>query len=123
MNDSKRISTSIKTRLIMLFVEVATLVGFYYLYTTYNLPMSLLGASFLFVSLLLFTLLKFNSLDKPKRVFSVGLTLSFLILTVLFAYKHFVSNISITTIHVGVIVIAPILLWKYLEKKTKKTEM
>jgi len=123
MNDSKRKRLSQSQLITSLLAELVILVGLYYLCTTYNLPMGLGGALFLLVVFAYLTLSKFNSLDKPKKVCFVGLTLASLVLTILFAYKHFVSDISITAIHVGVIMIAPILLWKHLEKKAKKPEI
>jgi hypothetical protein len=123
MDDSKRKRLSQSKLIASILAELVILIGLYYLCTTYNLPMGLIGASFLLVVFLYLTLSKFNSLDKPKKVCFVGFTLSSLVLAILFAYKRFVSKISITAIHVGVIMIAPILLWKHLEKKIKKPEV
>jgi hypothetical protein len=123
MNGPKKKGFSGSQLIVSILAELVILVGLYYLCTTYNLPMALGGALFLLVLFVYLTLSKFNSLDKPKKVGFVGLTLASLVLAILFAYKHFVSDISITAIHVGVIMIAPILLWKHLERKARKPEV
>jgi hypothetical protein len=98
---------------------MAIMVGLYCFFTYFKLPIGLTAALILFVFLLYFTVSKYKALDKNRKICFVGLTLSMFILSTLFGYKHFVFDISINTLHIGVIVLAPLLLWQYLEKKSK----
>ena len=119
MNDTKKKPLNIPELMISVIVKCVVLAGMYYLCKTFNLPMGLTGALILFVLFLYFTLSKYNSLDKPKRVCFIGLTFAALILSSLFAYKHFVTEIRITVLHIGIIILIPFLVWKILEKKSQ----
>ena len=119
MNDSKQKHLSIPEVMISVIVKIVILVGMYYICTIFNLPMGLTASLILFALLSYLTLSNYNSLDKPKRVCFVGLTLAAFVLSSLFAYKHFVSDIRITVLHIGGIILAPFFLWKVLEKKAK----
>jgi len=119
MNDTKKKPLNIPELMISVFVGCVVLAGIYFLCEAFNLPTGLTGALILFVLSLYLTLSKYNSLDKPKRVCFIGLTFAALILSSLFAYKHFVTEIRITALHVGIIILIPFLVWKILEKKSQ----
>jgi len=61
-----------------------------------------------------------NKLPRPKRVFIIGLTISAFILTILFAYKYYVSDIEINIIYIGILLVLPVLLMQHLEKREKE---
>jgi hypothetical protein len=119
MNDKEKKPLNIPELMISVFVTCVVLAGMYYLCETFNLPTGLTGALILFVLSLYLTLSKYNSLDTPKRVCFIGLTFATLILSSLFAYKHFVTEIRITVLHIGIIILIPFLVWKILEKKSQ----
>ena len=119
MNNPKQERINLSELIVTLFVKVAVIVGLYYFCTYFELPIGLTAALILFIFLLYFTVSKYKVLNKNRKICFVGLTVSAFILSILFSYKHFVSDISINTLHIGIIILVPLLLWQYLEKKAK----
>jgi hypothetical protein len=106
---------------ISLIVETCVVVALFYFYRTYRLPVGLVGSLFGFLLFLFITIRKYSSMNKPTRIGSVGLTVSFLILSVLFGVKYYVTDITISQLYVGIILLVPVIIMQYLKKKEKGT--
>jgi hypothetical protein len=119
MEEINKKQFSVTEILLSMIIKAAVLFGVYYLCDYFNFSIGLTGATILFLGSLYISIKYFKSFNKPKRVGFLGLTVSAFILSILFAYKHFVSDISITIIHVGILLCAPIILMNYLERKEK----
>ena len=107
--------------LIVLIVETCVLVALFYFYRTYGLPIGLVGCLFGFLFFLFVTVQKYGSMNRPTKIGAIGLTFSFLILSVLFGFKHYVMDIRISQLCVGIILVVPLLIMQYLKKRERKT--
>ena len=114
--------TRIIEAVISCVVSSAVLVGMYYLWKTFNIPVAFIGASMLFAITLYLTISYFKAFDTHKRITMVGLVIAFLALSILSAYKHFVSDIRINTFLIIGVLMAPILIGKIIEKKSKEND-
>jgi hypothetical protein len=65
------------------------------------------------------TFKNYNSLNKARKVGFVGLSISFAVLSILFAIKNYVVELEINIFHIVLIVLPPILLYSYIERKEK----
>ena len=107
---------------VQIAVMLSVMLGLFYLSNFIELSQGLLGAFLLFIFLFYFSLRYYNKLPRPKRVFIIGLTISAFILTILFAYKYYVSDIQISIIYIGVLLVLPVLLMQHLERKEKEDQ-
>lgn len=123
MNDSKQKEMSVSGQIVSGVVSIVVLGGIYYFGTNYDLPIRLIVAIVLFSLTLFLTITNFKSFDTPRRVCCVGLSISTLILSGLFAYKYYVADIRITALHIGVIIMLPFIIWRILEKRSKEDEV
>jgi peptidoglycan biosynthesis protein MviN/MurJ (putative lipid II flippase) len=111
---------NIAALIVQLSVMLFVMLGLFYLSNFIDLPQGLLSAFLLFIFLVYFSLRYYNKLHRPKRVFIIGLTISAFILTILFAYKYYVSDIEINIIYIGILLVLPVLLMQHLEKREKE---
>jgi uncharacterized membrane protein AbrB (regulator of aidB expression) len=121
-NNSKnsKLQFNITALIVQVAVMLSVVLGLFYLSNFLELPQGLLGASLIFIFLFYFSLRYYNKLPRPKRVFIIGLTISAFILTILFAYKYYVSDIQISIIYIGILLVLPVLLMQHLEKREKE---
>ena len=111
---------NITALIVQIAVMLSVMLGLFYISDFIELPQGLLGAFLLFIFLVYFSLRYYNKLPRPKRVFIIGLTISAFILTILFAYKYYVSDIQISIIYIGILLVLPVLLMQHLEKREKE---
>ena len=123
MNESKQKEMSIAAQIVPGAFSILVLGVIYYFVTNFDLPMRLIVALILFAVTLFLTITNFKSFDKPRSICCIGLTISTLILSFLFAYKHFISDIRITALHIGGIIMVPFIIWRILEKKSKENDV
>jgi O-antigen/teichoic acid export membrane protein len=121
-NNSKnsKLQFNITALIVQVAVMLSVVLALFYLSNFLELPQGLLGASLIFIFLFYFSLRYYNKLPRPKRVFIIGLTISAFILTILFAYKYYVSDIPISIIYIGILLVLPVLLMQHLEKRKKE---
>ena len=121
-NNSKnsKLQFNITALIVQIAVMLSVMLGLFYISDFIELPQGLLGAFLLFIFLVYFSLRYYNKLPRPKRVFIIGLTISAFILTILFAYKYYVSDIQISIIYIGILLVLPVLLMQHLEKREKE---
>jgi hypothetical protein len=119
MDYSKSQKISRSGLLLSFLVKIVLILGIYYFCTFLNLPIGLTASFILFAFFMYLTLSSYKSLDKHKKVYFIGMTIAAFILLTLFGYNHFISEIRITALHIGVIILIPFFLWKILEKKAK----
>lgn len=124
MNENSKKHSKSKLNIAALIIQIAVtlsvILGLFHLSRSFELPQGLLGALLLFIVSAYISLRYHSEFKQPKRVGFIGLTISALILTNLFVYKHYVSDIRITIIHIGILLGLPLLLTLHLEKKGKK---
>ena len=113
---------NITALIVQIAVMLSVMLGLFYISDFIELPQGLLGAFLLFIFLVYFSLRYYNKLPRPKRIFIIGLTISAFILTILFAYKYYVSDIQISIIYIGVLLVLPVLLMQHLERKEKEDQ-
>ena len=119
MDYSKSQKISRSGLVLSVLVKVVVMLGIYYFCAFLNLPIGLTASFILFALFMYLTLSSYKSLDKPKKVYFIGMTIAAFILLILFGYNHFISEINITPLHIGVIILIPFFFWKILEKKVK----
>ena len=111
---------NITALIVQIAVMLSVMLGLFYISDFIELPQGLLGAFLLFIFLVYFSLRYYNKLPRPKRIFIIGLTISAFILTILFAYKYYVSDIQISIIYIGILLVLPVLLMQHFEKREKE---
>jgi hypothetical protein len=58
-----------------------------------------------------------HALNKARRVGLVGLSIAFGVLSILFALKYYLVEFEISIFHIILIILPPILLYRYMERK------
>ena len=109
-----------KKLLIALPVQILTLAGIYYLCDYFHLPIGLTAALLMFVFMSVVTLMDYKKFKKPQKAAFIDLIIASGLLSLLFAYDHFIRDIRITVIHIFAIIFPPIAIGNYLMKKEKE---
>ena len=103
-------------------IQACVTASLFYLFRRYGLPVMIIGSLLGCIIILVPTVQRFNSLSLAKKIGSASSAFSLLILSVLFGIKYYVADIKITQLHVGILVLAPLLIMQYLDKREKKTD-
>jgi hypothetical protein len=111
---------SVKEILVALLVHLAAFLILLYLSKHSKIPIGLLASVMGTVFMGYLCVRYYGSINRPKRVGFVGLTISFGVLSVLFAIDHYFMDLRINILHIFVLLCAPMFLSQYLEKKAKQ---
>jgi hypothetical protein len=111
-----------KDLFITLAVQAAVLIVLFYLATHTYLPIPIIAASCLFILVTFLVLKNYHLLNKAKRVGLIGLSISFGVLSILFALKYYLVEFEISMFHIILIILPPLLLYRYIEKKEGKKD-
>jgi len=84
--------------------------------------LALTASAILLLCISLRTVYSYKSLNQAKRVGHFGLIISFSILTLMFAAKYLGMDVKVNVLHVAIIVLIPLLVYWYLEKRKKEEE-
>ena len=106
--------------LISILIKIIVILGLYFVCRYFQLPLGLTAAFLLFIFLGIITITDYKKFKKPQKASLVGLIIAPALLSLLFAYDHFIDNIRITVIHIFIILFIPIGIANYLMKKEKK---
>lgn len=112
--------SELKGMLISLAVKLLVLVSLYLLCDYFQFPLGLTASLLLFAFALVFMIMHYNKFKTAQKVGFIGLAISAGLLSILFAYDHFIEDIRITVIHIGAIILPPLLIGSYLLKKDKE---
>lgn len=106
--------------IVKLVVQASVAFSLFYLFRRYGLPVMVIASLLGFVVILVIAIPKYNAMTLSKRIGAFGSASSFLILSILFGIKYYVTDIRITQLHIGILVLAPLLIMQYLDKREKK---
>ncbi len=106
-----------KELIIAFVVQAAVLIVLFYLATHTYLPVPLIAASGLFIFVTFLVLKNYKLLNKARRVGLIGLSISFGVLSILFALKYYSVGFEISIFHIILIIFPPLLLYRYIERK------
>lgn len=81
---------------------------------------AMVATSILFVYTLFRTLYYYRSLNYAKKVGHFGYIVSFFLLTTIYTIKYFVVDIRIHFLLAAFILLAPLFLYQFLERRGKK---
>ncbi len=76
-----------------------------------------MAPSCILILLIYFTIMHYQSLNYARKIGFSGLIVSFLILTIISVIDHYVTDIPINTLHVGALILPPIFMFQYIERK------
>ena len=108
-----------KELFVVLVINLAVLTALFYLASHTNLPIPLLAALTLFLYMTFLTFKNYQSMNRARKAGFLGLSISFAVLSILFAVKYYVIELEINIFHIVLIVFPPILLSSYIERKEK----
>jgi len=111
---------NIKEMLISLLIKIIVLGGLYFLSQYFQFSVSLTAAILLSVFLGMIVITSYKNFKTPQKALFVGLFIASAILSLLFAYDYFISDIRITVFHILIVLFIPIGIGNYLVKKEKE---
>ncbi len=109
-----------KELLIALPVKILTLAGIYYLCAYFQFPLGLTATTLFFVFSGMVIITSYKKFKTPPKALFIGLVISSAILSLLFAYDNFISDIRISVVHIFIVLFIPIGVGNYLMKKEKE---
>jgi len=108
---------------VLLLTKIATVALLLYCALYVHLPIGLLASAVILIIVTFITINKYKSMNYPKRVAFIGLTISAAILTILFTIKHYIADFHLNVLHIGIILLIPLLLYHYVKRRQEKEQL